>query len=210
MELTLAIQLDPRSAPAIYLLAVAEKQLGHYSRSAELLRQVLEIDPRNSDAEYLLGQDLAKLGKEAEAIAHWKKSLTIDPDHSEALYNLARNLSRTDAEAGKQYQERFVALQQKKQITDRADTLANFALDAAAARDWNEAVTQLEEAVRICGDCRSKADLHKDLGLIYCRSGELVKGERELRAAAALKPDDPEVTKSLAIIADLKSGKGRN
>jgi hypothetical protein len=43
--------------------------------------------------------------------------------------------------------------------------------------------------------------------LIYCRSGRLEKGERELRIAKSLKPDDPDVKKSLEMIAELKSGK---
>jgi hypothetical protein len=68
-------------------------------------------------------------------------------------------------------------------------------------------VSQLEEAVQVCGNCQSKGDLHKNLGLIYCRSGNLEKGERELRVADSLNPNDPDVKKSLQIIAELKGGK---
>jgi tetratricopeptide (TPR) repeat protein len=206
-ELGTAVQLDARAAPALYLLALCAKQQGQFDRSADFAREALAIDPRNSDAEYLLGQNLAKLGKESEAFGHWKKALALDPNHSEALYNLARGLSKTDPEASKDYQARFVALQQRRQMTDRAGTLANFALDAAAARDWEEAIAKLNEAVEVCGNCPSKADIHKDLGLIYCRSGNLAKGEQQLRLADGLKPNDPDITKSLAIIASLKEGK---
>jgi Flp pilus assembly protein TadD len=87
--------------------------------------------------------------------------------------------------------------------------LGNFALAAAGARDWNQAVAQLEEAVEVCGNCRSKADLHKNLGLIYCRSGNLEKGERELRTAQSLKAGDPDITKSLRIIDELKNRKSQ-
>jgi hypothetical protein len=61
----------------------------------------------------------------------------------------------------------------------------------------------------MCGDCPSKGDLHKDLGLIYCRSGSLDKGERELRIAQGLKPNDPYVKKSLELIAELKGQPGQ-
>ena len=79
--------------------------------------------------------------------------------------------------------------------------------ESAGARDWNQAVSQLEQAVQVCGNCPSLGDLHKNLGLIYCRSGDLEKGERELRMAANLKPSDPDVKKSLEIIEGLKRSK---
>ena len=202
------MHLDPRNyARTPDLLAVTEKQLDNAARSAELLRQVVILDPKNTDAHYLLGQDLAKLGKESDAVAEWKKTTELDPEHAKALYNLARRLGQIDPAAAKPYQERFVELQKKRRITERADTLGNFALAAASARDSNQAVAQLEEAVEVCGDCRSKGDLHKNLGLIYCRSGNLEKGERELRIAGGLKPDDPDVKKSLEILQELKRGK---
>ena len=63
---------------ALYLLAVAEKQLDHAARSAEVLQQVVALEPRNTDAHYLLGQNLAKLGRESDAIAHWKNAVELD------------------------------------------------------------------------------------------------------------------------------------
>jgi len=193
--------------PALYLLAVAEKQLDDVSRSAQLLQQVVALEPANTDAQYLLGQDLAKMGEESGAIAHWRKAVELNPEHAEALYNLARHLSKTNPKAAKEYQERFAELQRKRRISERADTLGNFALAAASARNWNQAIAQLEEAVQICGSCQSRGDLHKNLGLIYCRSRRLEQGDRELRIAESLKPNDPDVKKSLELIADLKSGK---
>jgi len=91
-------------------------------------------------------------------------------------------------------------LQRKRQITDRAETLGNFAIASAAARDWQQAVAQLKEALDICGACRARADLHKNLGLIYCRSGDTKHGEEELLEAQKLKPGDPEIQTALAIL----------
>jgi len=206
-ELEAAVRLDAKNSAALYLLAVAEKQLDDAAASAETLQRVVILDPRNAEAQYLLGQDLAKLGHETEAITHWRRAVELNPENAEALYNLTRHLSKSDPATAKHYQERFAELQNKRRITERADTLGNFALASANARDWSQAVAQLEEAVRVCGNCRSKADLHKNLGLIYCRSGKLDKGERELRLAQSLKPDDDDVRKSLEIIAEVKTGK---
>src|SRR5262249_5017623 len=206
-ELETAVRLDPRNASALYLLAVAEKQMDNDAGSAESPKAGVAAGPRNSDANYVLGQALETLGWESDAIIQWKEALKLNPKHAAPLYNLARHLSKTDPAEARGHQARFVELQKKRQITDRADTLGNFALAAASARDWNQAVAQLEEAVRVCDNVPSKGDLHQNLGLIYCRSGNLEKGEGELRIAESLKPNDPDVSKSLKILAELKRGK---
>jgi hypothetical protein len=59
----------------------------------------------------------------------------------------------------------------------------------------------LKEALAECGECAVKADLHKKLGLIDCQAGDLNNGEKELLAAIALKPADPEVQRALELIA---------
>jgi tetratricopeptide (TPR) repeat protein len=82
----------------------------------------------------MLGQTLARLGRTSEAVAEWKKAIEIQPEHAEALYNLSRASSKTDPAESGQYQARFVDLQKKRQIVDRAEMLGNFALASAAAR----------------------------------------------------------------------------
>ena len=46
--------------------------------------------------------------------------------------------------------------------------------------------------------------LHKDLGLIYCHSGELKNGRAELLEAQKLLPADPEVISALRILDSLQ------
>jgi hypothetical protein len=50
-----------------------------------------------------------------------------------------------------------------------------------------------------------KADLFKKLGLIHCQAGNLNDGERELLAAKALKPADPEIQSALQLIAEARN-----
>ena len=165
---------------------------------------MIELQPDNSDALYMLGQNLSKMGRSGEAVARWKQALNINPEHAEALYNLRRALAQSDPAAARQYQARFTALEEKRQIVDRAETLGNFALaSAAAAHDWQQAVAQLKEALNLCGYCRSRGDLHKDLGLIYCRSGDLKDGQAELLQAKKIKPDDPDVLQALQTIQNI-------
>ncbi len=90
------------------------------------------------------------------AIAQWRKVIELNPDHGEALYNLSRQLAQSDPDEAKRLQSRFESLKKQKQIMDQAETLGNFALSSAAAHDWPEAIAQLKEGLRLCGNCRAR------------------------------------------------------
>jgi tetratricopeptide (TPR) repeat protein len=201
-ELEAAVRLAPDYAGALYLLGLIEKQAENPRGSAQLLKKLVALEPGNADALYVLGQDDMQLGNSAEAVADWKRVLQINPERGEALYNLSRLLARSDPADARRYQARFTELQQKRRITERADMLGNFAIASAAARDWVQAVSQLEEALAVCGECASRADLHKNLGLIYCHSGDLKDGMAELLVAQKLKPNDPDIETALRLLDD--------
>ena len=206
-ELEVAVRLSPGTPQPLYRLALVEKQLDHPERSLDLLRQVVSRQPGNADAHYLMGQNLARLGRTAEAVAAWKRTLEIDATRGEALYNLFRALRPIDPAQAKIYQDRFTALQESRQIADRAATLNNFALTAAAAGDVPHAIEQLKEAVTVCAGCRMLAELHKNLGLIYARSGDIDDAERELRAAQTDLAQDADIRRALELIAKIRSGR---
>jgi len=83
---------------------------------------------------------------------------------------------------------------------DRAQTLGNFALSSAGAHDWPAGDLALQEGLKICGDCSALALLHKNLGLIYCRSGDLRNGHAELLEALRLTPKDADITAALQVL----------
>jgi hypothetical protein len=56
-------------------------------------------------------------------------------------------------------------------ILGRVQTLENFAITAQKDGKFDEAVTDMKEAIEICGNCRFIAQLHKNLGLIECQAG---------------------------------------
>jgi tetratricopeptide (TPR) repeat protein len=161
------------------------------------------IDPNNPDALFMLGQALLRNGDRPRAIQCWRKVIEMNPDHGEALYNLSRLLTQTDQAEAKLLQNRFEALQARGHIMDRAQTLGNFALSSAAAHDWPQAIAQLQEGLRICGDCSALPLLHKNLGLIYCRSGDLKSGRVELLEALKLAPEDPDIKSALQLLEKL-------
>ena len=73
----------------------------------------------------------------------------------------------------------------------------------SAGPGWPQAIAQLQEGLKICGDCRALALLHKNLGLIYCRSGDLKSGRVELLEARQLAPKDPDITAALQLLEKL-------
>jgi len=207
VELEIACKAAPDHPLAHYMLAMVEKNLGHSEEAAALLRTVVKLDSRNADAFYLLGRTLQDTGNTKEAVEAWKKSLAIDPDQTQALFNLIRALRQTDPAEAKQYEARFVAVKEKQQLTSEVETLNNFALASAKRLDWSQALEQMREAIRLCGDCGFKPDLHKNFGLLSCQSGDVETGEKELRLALALKPGDQDVQKAIAIAAGVRAAK---
>ncbi len=199
-ELEAACRLDPTLADPWYLLGLIAKQNGSPQEAISLFKKNTALDPDNADAHYLLGQELLRIGDANGAIGEWRKSLQIHPDYGEALYNLSRLLSKTDPEEAKRLNAQFQKLQADEHVMDRAQTLGNFGLAAADARNWPQAIDQLKEGLQLCGDCSAKALLHKDLGLIYCRSGDLKNGQTELMEARKLSPNDPDIAQALQML----------
>ena len=208
-ELESAVRLQPNLVGALYFLALTAKQTNQLDRSTEYLQRVVELQPNNADAQYLLGQNLERLGKQDAALAHWKAAVSADPDHSQALYNLARALNKLHDPEAQQYQDRFDALQKRQQVTDRIEQLGNFALEAANAQNWPQAVAQMSEAIQLCGNCSQGAHLHRNLGLFYGRTGKIGEAEKELRTALDLQPNDVDAQKALTVLESLQTAQAR-
>jgi tetratricopeptide (TPR) repeat protein len=198
-ELETAVRLDPQNAEAWYLLGLIHKAAGNATAAVQVLQKSAELDPNNPDTLFVLGQELLHSGDRDGAIAQWRKVIQLNPEHAEALYNLSRQVAQSDPEEAKRMQARFEALQAQKQIMDRAQTLGNFALASAAAHDWPQAISQLQEGIKVCGGCTALGQLHKDLGLIYLHSGDIQDGLQELQEAKKLAPSDPDIDKAIRI-----------
>jgi tetratricopeptide (TPR) repeat protein len=215
-ELERATRLEPKFASAFYFLALTERQDNNFERATELLRKVVALNPDNTDAQFLLGQSLEHLGKTAEAIEHWKMAVKADPNQSEALYSLARILNKLHDPEAQQFQDRYDKLQRNEQTTDRVANLGNSAIQSANAQDWPRALAQMKEAIAVCGDCGEAAHLRRNLGLMYCRTGNLKDGEKELRVALEIDPSDVATKKAMDAIeslrgaSDIRTGVNKN
>ena len=199
-ELEAAARLAPGDTSSLYLLALTEKHLHRPARSAELLRKVIELDAGDADAHFLLGQDLLLLSLGADAIPHFEKAAELNPQKGDALSQLTQLAEKYRPQEAAAFRRRFEAFLQQQHIDTRAGTLAAFAQLSAASRDWPEAVARFKEAIQACANCSIRGALHRDLGLVYCRTGDLHNGARELRLARNIDPGDAEVRKSLSLI----------
>ncbi|MGH9447239.1 MAG: tetratricopeptide repeat protein, partial [Terriglobia bacterium] len=192
--------LVPDYPAALYLLAEIDRTEHHLQQSTELLQKVTALDPGDSNAQYILGRNLADQGSTSEAVQHWRLALKTDPNNTKALYSLAQALSKSGNAGAKVYMARFQALQKQQLVTDRVQTLGNFGLQAADDHKWPQAVNDYEQALQLCGACAQREKLHKNLGLIYSREGDIANAERELKVALKLNPDDAEAQKAIAIL----------
>ena len=208
-ELEEALRLEPNHAAALYFLALAAKQDNDLDRSTQLFEKVIALQPGNPDAQFLLGQNLEHQGKTAEAVVHWKLALQADPNYSQALYNLARALRKSNDPEAQQYQDRYDTLQKNQQISDRVQQLGNFALEASNAQNWPQAFAQIQEALELCGECPEAAHLHKNLGMMYVRTGKLNQAQKELQTALQLNPDDSDAKQGLAAIQNATSAQSK-
>jgi tetratricopeptide (TPR) repeat protein len=199
-----ACRLQPDYPAALYLLAVV---LGDSPRAMEVLDRLVTIDPDNADAHFLLGQNLLGAGKTQEAIEHWETAVRLDPQNLSSLYNLARTLAKTNDPKAKAYMERFETLQKTQQLSDSVQTLNSFALEAANAHNWSQAVEQLQESINTCGQCRQLPVLHRNLGLIFARKGDIQAAERELELALQIDPHDAEAQNALQVLRSISSSK---
>lgn len=199
-ELEASLRLNPNLPGSWYLLGVIAMQALMDDDAVQDFRKVIALEPRNPEAHFMLGREMLNTDDKTGAIAEWRKAIEIQPNYGEALYNLARILAKSNPQESKLLVSRVENMHAQERVMDRARTLGNFALAAADAHDWPQAISQLKEALTVCGECAALPRLHKDLGLIYCRSGDFRNGRAELLAAQKLSPDDEEIRKSLQLL----------
>ena len=199
-ELKAACRLDPAIPRACYDAAVAERKNGELSAALDTLKKTVAAQPKDADGFLLLGQTYQDLGQTSAAVQAWEAAVQLEPHSREGLYKLSRALEKSDPKLSATYRDRFKSLESSAQIQNRASSLGRIASEAAKAGNWPLAVSDFDEALRVCGACELAWQLRKDLGLSLCNSGDLVRGEKELRSAFQQSPDDPDIKYALELI----------
>lgn len=201
MEFETACRLNPQMPKPRYFLGIIAKNQGRLPLAVSRFEETVKLQPHDAMAWFMLGQSLEQQSDTVKALAAWRKVIAIDPKFGQALFSMARALRSTDRAESDRLMTRYIAVQKEQRTLDRADTLSNSGIAAAAAHDWPQAIRQLKEAIAVCGDCSAKPDLYRKLGIIDCQAGNLEHGKRELLTAKALKPGDPVTEAALELIA---------
>jgi hypothetical protein len=76
-----------------------------------------------------------------------------------------------------------------------------------AARDWPQAIAPIEGGHQALWRSWRPTTLKKDIGLIYCRSGDLKHGRAELLEAQKLDPEDSDIRQALRLLENANQGK---
>ncbi len=205
-SLKIAVHLDGVNPDWWTMLGTVARKTGDKQAVVLGFGKASELEPGSARRHYQFGQALQDDGARDRAIAEWRRAIQLQPDYGEALYALSRVLTKTQPEEAKALQAHFLSIQSAQQRTDKAQMIGTQALSAASAGDWAQAISQLHAAIEACGECSARPLLHKNLGLVYCRSGDLVNGKRELETAQGLLPDDKDVAKTLEMLRARRAG----
>ena len=200
IELEEACRPDPSLPRARYFLAIAQIKCGDPTAAIASLKDIAAAHSMDEDSYLLLGRTLESVGRMPDAIEAWKNAVKLQPDSQEALYKLFLALKRSDPKQSESYLAQFQSAAGAEQRRKQADSLGSMGSKFARSGEWPLAVSNFDEALRVCGDCDLAWQLTKDLGLSLCNAGDLVRGEKELRIANQQIPDDPEITVALRLI----------
>ncbi len=204
-EFRKVLEIAPRFAEALYYWAALEGDVENKVDQGNLLRRYLNLRPENATAWFRLGQILEEEHRESEAIAAWRRATALNPKYSAALYSLGRALKRTDPVESKRLLERCKKLESDRETIDQVKMLGNQANLKIYDANYKGAIDDLKNAIVLCGRCELLGALEKNLGLAYCHAGQLGAGERELKIAETLIPEDPSVKEALQIVKQQRS-----
>jgi tetratricopeptide (TPR) repeat protein len=199
-EFRRVLDIAPTYAEALKYWAALESDEGNKARQARLLKRYVSLRPDEATAWVKLGNLLDEEHQQAEAIAAWRRAVALNPRYIDAIYSLARAVKASNPEESKRLVQRINELEHDQQTIDRIKLLGNRANAEMSGGNYKEAIGDFHEGIVLCGSCELLGALEKNLGLAYCHAGQLDAGERELRIARKLNPDDSSVDQALAVV----------
>lgn len=177
-----ALDLDPRSADAVYNLGLA---LLHNNQAQAALDALDKHPAETADYFALRGIVLNALNREPEAVKPLRRAVALDPNNPDSLYDLAVTLAKTGADA-----EASALLNQgRRRFPKVAKIHAASGMMLYAAGQNDQAVQAYEEAVRLEPDA---ADLFAALGDAYDATGKLAKAEGAYARSLRIEPANVE------------------
>src|SRR6266700_3701998 len=180
---------DPKDRIQVYELfsdAMSESQHGQYEQSAEKLNAVLKIEHDSVPIHYLLGLDYYRTKDFASSVTEFKRVLQLSPEYALAAYNLGLAYIRSG-----QFDEAIDTLKRTLEL-DPTNFSAAYNLGAAYMQKQMvpEAMAAFHQSVGIFPDY---AMGHRAIGEILLYQGHIDEAVTELRNAAGLAQQDPQM-----------------
>lgn len=195
-EYRLAVEADPRSAPAQEALATTLAGQGDTEGAIRHYKAALEAEPDNFLVHHNLGTVLARNGRPEEAVEHFRRALELVPGEPVVLYKLARNLARTGHldEAERRYRELIASEPEEEGAPQGGEgpwVAARFDLSEILFKTgrYQEAADQLRELV--AGD-PGRSWAHLSLGVALQAAGNDLGAMAEYRAVLEIAAAQPE------------------
>jgi tetratricopeptide (TPR) repeat protein len=101
-SLSHTIQLDSRSARALFLYAATLVNEGKNSEAEEYLRRAIALEPTNARFQYHLGSLLLRANRAAQARQAFETAIQLKPDYGAPHYQLGKLLARSGTPASAQ------------------------------------------------------------------------------------------------------------
>mgnify|MGYP001066925463 CR=1 FL=1 len=184
------VLMAPGAWPALYLLAVAERDSGGAEASRRAFEAALKAAPGHPDILNDYASLLEKVGQRGAAIARYREVVAARPDHLVAWIRLAVALGAVGA-LGEAHE---AALMATKLAPDNAEVWLMMGGNRHAAGDADGAADALQRAVALAPNdvrvVRALAELETD------RSGS---GLTLFHRAAAMDPNDSDTAMGLAL-----------
>jgi tetratricopeptide (TPR) repeat protein len=197
-----ALSTEPESLPAQLSLGASLLGSGQWQEAVKLYEAIIGKHPDSADAYYGLGRVRAILNDLNGAIVSLRKACELLPNFGAAHYALGHTYERlgqrdqsVEELALFERNKRFVAPLEDR-ILDEISALNTDSLEALRKGEQLEREAKFEDAVgayeAALGINARLVSAHVHLIALYGRQGQAAKAEEHFRAAAALKPDEPE------------------
>lgn len=167
-----AVQANPAD-PLLHLnLGLARSQLGNWSGAVSAFGSAVKIAPNLVQGQVLLGASMERVGDTAGAAASYGRVLELDPGHLEAANNLAWLLATApddDLRDGTRAEELARLVVETLRNPATLDTLA---AALAETGDFDEAVSVMEEAIRLSAAAPTTANKGLEARVSLYRAGK--------------------------------------
>ena len=177
-DLEAAVEMDPGSSEAHFLLAQVYNQTDELLKAAEEFRTVLALDPENAAAHHNLGVTYYQLQDPSAAVAEFEAALKLDPDDADTHYQLgatylvlalsADPMASANSELlDKAISEFETALETHEDMPEALIGMGNIYIHQA---DYEAAVEALQRAIE---QVPASPEAYYALGEAYARSGDI-------------------------------------